>query len=161
MIEETVPSRRLSRSAVRSRARLIQGLLIVATLLVVYALTRHHEDSALPAYDAAAFEQARAAGKPLVVLIHAVWCPTCASMDRTLAAMQQSERFTPVGFYHVDYDEQKSVVRTYKVSAQSTLIVFKDGEEVARTIALTDPAALQAFVAQALALADAPSGTAA
>lgn len=140
----------LGRAATK-RTRVVQGLLVVATLLVVFALTRHHEVSALPMYEPAVIDAQLDAGEPLVVLVHAVWCPTCAKMDKTLATLRDKPAFSGVGFYHIDFDEQKSLVRQYGVIQQSTLIVFQDGEEVAREIALTDPTKLERFVETALA----------
>jgi thioredoxin 1 len=103
---------------------------------------------ALPAlaadYSDAAFQSAKAAGKPMVIEFHADWCPTCraqAPVLRTLAG-----NFT---ILTVNYDGQKSVVKKFGVRRQSTLIVFKDGKEVGRAVGITSKSAIAALLAKA------------
>ena len=39
-----------------------------------------------PAYEPAAFKAAQDSGKPILIEIHAVWCPTCKAPERRAGA---------------------------------------------------------------------------
>lgn len=67
---------------------------------------------------------------------HKKGCSTCAVQDSTLAPLLKDNRFShivPVKI-HMGEEESKSVVKRYKVLKQSTLILLKNGKEIARTI---------------------------
>lgn len=64
--------------------------------------------------------------------------------------MQEIETERPdLVVYDVDFDTAKDVLRQFRVSQQSTLIVFKGQKEAARSTGETDPASLRALVAKA------------
>ncbi len=99
-------------------------------------------------FDASAFEQAQAAGKPILVDITASWCPTC-KQQRPI--VQEIEKSTPkLVVYEVDFDTAKDVLKRFRVQNQSTLIVFKGSNEVGRSTGETDPANIKALVSKGL-----------
>jgi thioredoxin-like negative regulator of GroEL len=53
-------------------------------------------------------------------------------------------------FYQVDYDNQKELLKALKVRSQSTIIVYKNGKEVARATGDTKEAALAKLTRQAI-----------
>lgn len=77
-------------------------------------------------------------GKPVLVFIHASWCPTCRAQDAVLEKLLPTDEFRPITTLKVDFDMQKPVVKAFGVRHQSTLIVFKGGHEVARVTGETD-----------------------
>lgn len=77
-------------------------------------------------------------GKPALVFIHADWCPTCRAQDKVLEKLLPADEFKDITTLKVDFDTQKSVVKAFGVQYQSTLIVFKNGHEVARMTGETD-----------------------
>jgi thioredoxin-like negative regulator of GroEL len=78
------------------------------------------------------------AGKPVLVFIHAPWCPTCRAQDAVLEKLLPTDEFKPITTLKVDFDTQKPVVKAFGVRYQSTLIMFKGGHEVARVTGETD-----------------------
>ena len=99
-------------------------------------------------FDASAFEQAQAAGKPILVDITASWCPTCKQQR---PVVQEIEKSTPkLVVYEVDFDTAKDVLKRFRVQHQSTLIAFKGGSEVGRSTGETDPAKIKALVSKGL-----------
>ncbi len=97
-----------------------------------------------------AFAAALAARKPILVHITAGWCPTCRAQKAVLAKLDNNPRFRDLIVFDVDFDAQKSIVAVFKARAQSTLVVFKDGVETARSVGQTDPEAIGALLSQAI-----------
>ena len=97
------------------------------------------------AYSEAAFASAKASGKPFVIEFHADWCPTCRAQAPVLRSLSAG-KFT---ILTVNYDGQKNVVKKFGVRRQSTLIVFKNGQEVARAVGITSKSAISNLLAKA------------
>jgi thioredoxin 1 len=101
-------------------------------------------------FERAAFEAAQKSGKPVLLSVHADWCTTCRAQEPIIASLLSQPKYAGFASFRVDFDKQKDVRRQFRVQHQSTLIVFKDGKEVARSIAVTDPAGIEKQLAQAL-----------
>ena len=91
-----------------------------------------------------------AEGKPVVLHIHADWCPTCRAQDAVLNELMTMAEFKDLPILRVDFDTEKTVLRTYKVRNQSTFIIFKKGQEVARSTGETDKARIAELLKKAL-----------
>jgi thiol-disulfide isomerase/thioredoxin len=89
-------------------------------------------------YTPAAFDGARDAGKSIVVVVHASWCPTCKAQKPILAKLEGEEMFKSVVVFHVDFDAQKDALKRFGVRMQSTLVAFKGATEKARSVGDTD-----------------------
>jgi thiol-disulfide isomerase/thioredoxin len=98
-----------------------------------------------------AFAAAQKAGKPILIDVHAPWCPVCRAQAPTLAALPAVPEFKGLTVFSVDFDTQKDVLRSLGVQKQSTLIVFAGARETARSVGDTDPDAIRALVATAFA----------
>jgi thiol-disulfide isomerase/thioredoxin len=101
-------------------------------------------------YDQRAFVDAEAAGKPILVAIHASWCPTCARQKPILSQLEQRPAFKDLVVFMVDFDSQKPVVEALGARKQSTLIVFHGKVEKARSVGDTNPATIEALLAKSL-----------
>ena len=99
-------------------------------------------------YSESVFEAALASGAPVLVAIHASWCPTCAAQTPIIEGLL-SGRFKEMKEIRVDFDAQTDVVRKLGANMQSTLIVFRNGQEVGRSVGDTDPASIEALLAKA------------
>jgi thiol-disulfide isomerase/thioredoxin len=99
-------------------------------------------------YDAEAFAAALAAGRPVVIDISASWCPTCQAQKRVLSGLSQKPKFAEFLIFEVDYDTQKDIMRSFKASSRSTLIVFKKGAETGRVVGVTRPVLIEALLDQ-------------
>jgi thioredoxin 1 len=97
-----------------------------------------------------AFAAAQKAGKPILVWIHASWCPTCAAQAPILAGLENEPRFQDLAVFQVDFDSQKDAVRRFGAQIQATLITFNGATETGRLVAETDPQALAALLEKAL-----------
>jgi thioredoxin 1 len=89
-------------------------------------------------------------GKSAVISTHADWCSTCKKQDKVLANFMKDPDYKNVVFYQVDYDNQKDLLKALNVRSQSTIIVYKNGKEVARATGDTKQAALSKLTRQAI-----------
>lgn len=102
------------------------------------------------AFTQANFDTLQTAGKPVIVHVHADWCPTCKSQDTILNPLIKSPEFKGVTFLQVNFDDQKDVLKKFNVANQSTIIVFKGGKEVGRSIGDTKAASIDALAKKSL-----------
>ena len=123
------------------------GALFAAALTVT---ARAETGGGWQAYDAKAFAAAQAAGKTIVVDVHADWCPTCRAQAPILDELRKEQANDKVAFIKVDFDSDKAFLRAHRIPRQSTVVVFKGDREVARSIAETDRKRLRAVVLGAL-----------
>ena len=105
--------------------------------------------AAVKPFDQAAFAAAQAAGKPILVEIHADWCPTCRAQDPVISELMREPKNAGFVVLRVDFDGQKDVVKRFHVQYQSTLIVFKGRKEVSRSTGETRKAEIEAQLAKA------------
>ncbi|MES2752033.1 MAG: thioredoxin family protein [Pseudomonadota bacterium] len=85
-------------------------------------------------YSEAAFKSAQASGAPILVEIHASWCSTCKAQAPIIGDLAAQPKFKNLKVFRVDFDGQRSDVRKFSAQSQSTLIVFKGGAEVGRSV---------------------------
>ena len=85
-------------------------------------------------WDEAAFDAAKAAGKPILLEIHAVWCPTCKTQAPILGELTSEPKYADLQVFKIDFDTQKDLLKKLNVRMQSTLIVYKQGAEVGRSV---------------------------
>jgi thioredoxin 1 len=101
-------------------------------------------------FNQAQFDAARASGKPIAVVFHADWCPTCRAQAPLLKDLSQNPEFSWLTLYIANYDQEKDLKKSLGVSQQSTLVVFKRGHEVARSTGDTNEANSGALLRQAI-----------
>ncbi|WP_036290623.1 thioredoxin family protein [Methylosinus sp. PW1] len=96
------------------------------------------------------FEAAQAAGKPILVEVHAPWCPTCKAQQPILEKLEKDAKFDSLQVFHVDFDSQKDALRSFRATTQSTLIVFKGKSETGRSVGDTSASSIGALLDKAL-----------
>lgn len=101
-------------------------------------------------YEKTVFDQAVAAGKPVIVDFFADWCPTCKTQKPLVRELINDPKMKDVTLFVADYDKEKDLKKALRVSSQSTFVVFKGGKEVARSTGQTSKDALAATFAKAL-----------
>ncbi|OIR17890.1 thioredoxin [mine drainage metagenome] len=101
-------------------------------------------------YTQATFDKLQHEGKPILVAIQADWCPTCRAQAPIIESLLKQKNYQGITSLRVDFDNQKDIVRAFHVSRQSTLIVFKHGEEVGRSLGDTAPESIENLLRKAL-----------
>lgn len=106
------------------------------TILPVVNVKAYHHEKSLThwrEYSVAAFEEAKRTGKPIFMVISAIWCYNChiyweKSIETKEVAAYLNENYIPV---FVDYDRRKDVARSYPAGGiPITVIIAPTGEEL-------------------------------
>lgn len=125
------------------KLRLLLCLPILWFAGVVHALEK------LP-YDEAAFARAQAEGKVTVLMFHTSWCPICLMQERTLDSLKGDQAYEKVRVYVADFMRERALSEKHKVTAFSTLIVFRGSEEKARSTGESRIEQIRALLGKAL-----------
>lgn len=99
---------------------------------------------AKPAFDAALKGKA-----PVLVHVHADWCPVCVRQQAVMEKLAAAGALKGVVPIKVDFDSDLEFRRAYNVGQQSVLILFRDGKEIARTGGITREDAIADFLRRA------------
>jgi thiol-disulfide isomerase/thioredoxin len=101
-------------------------------------------------FDAKAFEDAQAAGKPILVEVTAPWCPTCKAQAPILARLSSTPKFKDMVRFNIDFDTQKDLLRKFNVRLQSTMIAFKGKQEVGRSTGDTNASSIERLLEKSI-----------
>lgn len=96
------------------------------------------------------FAAAQKADKPILVGVHASWCPTCKAQDPILGELMSAPKFNDLVYFVVDFDSQKDAVKYFGARMQSTLIAFKGEKETGRSVGDTNRASIAALLSKTL-----------
>jgi len=102
------------------------------------------------AFDQQTFDALMKSGKPTLVAIHADWCPTCRAQALILDDLLKTAPMASITTLRVDFDKQPDAVKSFKGTMQSTLIVFKNGHEVGRSVGDTRREGIKALLKRAI-----------
>ena len=127
----------------------MKTLISAASTLALVLLASLASAAEVP-FDQAQFDSAKAAGKPVAVVFHANWCPTCRAQAPLLKDLARQPEFAPVTLYIANYDTEKGLKKSLSVTKQSTIVVFKGGKEAARSTGDTQESSLASLLRQAL-----------
>jgi thioredoxin 1 len=87
----------------------------------------------------AAFKSAAKSGRPVLIEFHADWCPTCRAQEKVVNALVADPAYRNVVVLRVLFDSEKDLLKRFRVRQQSTLIMYRNGEETARAVGMTNP----------------------
>lgn len=101
------------------------------------------------AYSKGAFDTALKGSKPVLVHVHAEWCPVCKKQEVVFNELSKTPAFGKLAAFTVDFDKDAEFKKAHNVANQSVILVFKGGKEVARSGGVTDKDKIAALVADA------------
>lgn len=97
-----------------------------------------------------ALNVAQAAGKPVLVDVFALWCPTCRALAPTIDKLATDPAYKDLRILRLDFDNQTAEKGVLGISKQSTLIAYKGNKEAGRVLGIADPGQISTFAASAL-----------
>ncbi|MBS0527926.1 MAG: thioredoxin family protein [Proteobacteria bacterium] len=133
----------------RLSRRAIGGVMLAASLGILSVASPARANTATP-FSEAAFKVAQASGSPILIEIHADWCPTCKAQQPILDKLTSDAKFKDLKVFRVDFDAQKAVVRQFGAQMQSTLIVYKGATEKGRSVGDTKQASIATLLDKSL-----------
>lgn len=96
-------------------------------------------------FNKAGFDQVMEQGAPTLVDFWAGWCGPCKMLAPTIEKLADKyEGRLVVG--KVDVDEEQELARQFGVMSIPTVVLLKDGKEVARTVGVQPQAAFEKLV---------------
>jgi len=133
-----------------NRRHLIAASLSGVGMIAIAAAAFAFDPIAAPApvaFDRAAFEQAQADDKRILIDIWAPWCPTCRAQAPIIDSVARARGNENLVVFKVHFDNQKAEVRRFGAQRQSTLIAYRGTRETGRLVADTNPDRIAALVA--------------
>ena len=82
---------------------------------------------------------------PVVVDFFATWCGPCRMLSPILESVAEDYE-DKVKFVKLDVDEAPEIARDYSVMSIPTLIIIKNGEEVAKNVGALGAEALEEWI---------------
>lgn len=125
-------------------------LKLLRTLILMPLLGAGIALSAELPFDTARFDALNQEGKPILIAVHADWCPTCKAQQPIVSELMTTPALKGITAFRVDFDGQKDAVKRFKATTQSTLIVFKGGKEVGRSVGDTRKDSIAALLKKAI-----------
>lgn len=122
--------------------RFILGFVLLMCSLTLFA-------GELP-FDQKEFDNLRAAGKPVVVHIHATWCAVCKKQADVVSLLVKDKQFENLTVLRADFDTEKELMKNLNVAYRSTFVAFKGSSEVGRSAGETSQDSISALFAKAL-----------
>lgn len=116
------------------RRRLVLAALVLAFAPGLAPAARADEAGPARPYVQKDFDAALASGGPVVVQVSAPWCPICRAQKPILASLLAEPRFADFALFDISFDDDKTSMRAVGARLQSTLIVYREGREIARTV---------------------------
>jgi len=129
--------------------RVFNGAVLTTVLATAGLLSSAWASTAVP-FSEEAFKAAQASGSPILVEIHADWCPTCKAQNPILDKLTTDPKFKDLKVFRVDFDAMKPVVKQFGAQMQSTLIVFKGSAEQGRSVGDTKQDSIAALLDKSL-----------
>jgi len=124
---------------------------LIATASLVSGIALNPALAASPQpFNAQAFVDAQKAGRPILLWIHASWCPTCKAQTPILQQLTDDPKFKDLAYFVIDFDTQKDLLQRFRVRTQSTLIVFNGSAEGGRSVGDTNRVSISSLLNKAV-----------
>jgi thioredoxin 1 len=102
------------------------------------------------AFDNSVFQADQTQNRPVVIWVHAPWCPVCRAQEKTITQLLATPSYKGVTVLKIDFDTQKPLWTKFGATMQSTLIGFHGRRETGRIAHDADPAKVTQVFASTL-----------
>ncbi|EPV3035044.1 thioredoxin family protein [Pseudomonas aeruginosa] len=122
---------------------------LFSALLISFALIG--QANAGEPYSQERFDNLQATGDLVLVDINAPWCPTCKKQGEIINRWIEQNPDKSLHVLEVDFDSRKDLVAQFRAPRQSTLLLYKHGEQLWFSVAETRESVISAAIEQGLA----------
>ncbi len=109
-------------------------------ILFLFAFSAHAMEKKTT-FDKALFEKAQSEGKVIVISSWIEYCGSCANQMKVLQTAKKKGELSDIKFDNIEYFSfdvtNRDIADAFNVIYQTTLLIFKDGKEVYRSIGET------------------------
>ena len=92
-------------------------------------------------FDKSLFDKAQSDGKMVIVSSWIKYCSSCASQMKVLKNAKKEGKLSDIKFDNIEYFSfdvtNKEIANLFKVQYQTTLLIFKNNEEIYRSVGET------------------------
>jgi len=120
---------------------------VVSALLLATAALSHALE--IKPYSAAELAETQKANKPVAILFHADWCPTCRAQQQVLNTLK-TESGLDLTLLVANYDSERDLKKRFNVRSQSTLVILNGQQERHRSVGDTSADAIRSALKSAL-----------
>lgn len=120
---------------------------LITALLFLVSLPSHALE--ILEYKEKLVAQEKANENVYVLHFYAEWCSVCLGQKRAMQKLEGDKDLKNVKVFLVDFDFERKVKAEFNVERQSTLIIFRGQQEIARSLAVTDKDKLAEFLKKA------------
>jgi thioredoxin 1 len=134
----------------KENTMLTRRSILIASLVAGAFIASPALADTVPTFDTKAFADAQKAGRPILIAIHASWCPTCKAQAPILSELRADPKFKNLVYFVIDFDSQKDLVNRFGARMQSTLIAFRGDKEEGRSVGDTKRDSIFALAAKSI-----------
>ena len=102
------------------------------------------------AFDQTHYESMRDNGQPFAVVFRADQCAKCRAQTPVLDHLTQMPEFQGITLFVANFDTEKVLEKSLGITAKSTIVVFRDGKETARSVGDTQQDSLSEILRRAI-----------
>lgn len=101
-------------------------------------------------FAADAFNRATMSGAPVLIETYSPGCMTCWIQEPTVREIVQKSEFSSFQVFVIDADNQDAAMHFVGAQTRSTLIVYRNGTEVGRSVGVTRPGDIEDLLRKGL-----------
>lgn len=101
-------------------------------------------------YKEKAVAEVKAKDAPYAYHFYAEWCTICLAQKRAIQSLENDKDLKNYTIFLVDFDFQRKIKAEYGVERQSTIILFRSGQELTRSLAVKEKEKLEEFLKKGL-----------
>jgi thioredoxin len=123
---------------------------VVVAAILAALLSRAAQAAALLPFDPVRFEEARKAGKPVVLQVTAAWCGPCQRLKKVVSGLLEKSEFRDLPIFDADFDTHRDALVKLNAHTLTTLVVYRENAEILRSSGETRSEAVEALLKQAM-----------
>lgn len=123
---------------------------LVASAALAFLISPAAQAAGLLPFDAVRFEETRKSGRPVVLQVTAIWCGPCQRLRKIVGGLLENPEFKGLVIFDADFDANKDALVRINAHTVTTLVIYRDGDEILRSTGETRSDAVEALLKKAM-----------